>query len=130
MPRVTFQAGDPYYISKRTREEWLAKWKMEVSTVPPTGWLSRHCLRQALTLRGAQTAHCVLGVPDVDLFYNCGAYVWALELTTKISYGDDWFPALSSHPVIQTWSQGLQMVQSCLSVRVSKSPINRAFIAK
>ncbi|KAK7940409.1 hypothetical protein WMY93_003735 [Mugilogobius chulae] len=25
MPRVTFQAGDPYYISKRTREEWLAK---------------------------------------------------------------------------------------------------------
>uniref|UniRef100_A0A8C5HJP5 DNA (cytosine-5-)-methyltransferase n=1 Tax=Gouania willdenowi TaxID=441366 RepID=A0A8C5HJP5_GOUWI len=35
MPRVTFQAGDPYYISKRTREEWLAKWKMEVSTQPP-----------------------------------------------------------------------------------------------
>lgn len=32
MPRITFQAGDPYYISKRTREEWLAKWKMEVST--------------------------------------------------------------------------------------------------
>ncbi|XP_052352560.1 DNA (cytosine-5)-methyltransferase 3A-like [Oncorhynchus keta] len=29
IPRVTFQAGDPYYISKRTREEWLAKWKME-----------------------------------------------------------------------------------------------------
>ncbi|KAF7201398.1 DNA (cytosine-5)-methyltransferase 3A isoform X2 [Nothobranchius furzeri] len=29
MPRVTFQAGDPYYISKRTREEWMAKWKME-----------------------------------------------------------------------------------------------------
>lgn len=37
MPRVTFQAGDPYYISKRTREEWLAKWKMEVSNVPPSG---------------------------------------------------------------------------------------------
>lgn len=32
MPRITFQAGDPYYISKRTREEWLAKCKMEVST--------------------------------------------------------------------------------------------------
>lgn len=32
MPRITFQAGDPYYISKRTREEWLAKWKLEVST--------------------------------------------------------------------------------------------------
>uniref|UniRef100_A0A8C1JB97 DNA (cytosine-5-)-methyltransferase n=1 Tax=Cyprinus carpio TaxID=7962 RepID=A0A8C1JB97_CYPCA len=30
MPRVTFQAGDPYYISKRTREELLAKWKLEV----------------------------------------------------------------------------------------------------
>ncbi|XP_037551149.1 DNA (cytosine-5)-methyltransferase 3A [Nematolebias whitei] len=29
MPRITFQAGDPYYISKRTREEWMAKWKME-----------------------------------------------------------------------------------------------------
>ncbi|XP_013767161.1 DNA (cytosine-5)-methyltransferase 3A isoform X2 [Pundamilia nyererei] len=29
MPRITFQAGDPYYISKRTREELLAKWKME-----------------------------------------------------------------------------------------------------
>ncbi|KAJ0062900.1 hypothetical protein NL108_008228, partial [Boleophthalmus pectinirostris] len=32
VPRVTFQAGDPYYISKRTREEWLAKWKMETQT--------------------------------------------------------------------------------------------------
>ncbi|ROL18728.1 DNA (cytosine-5)-methyltransferase 3A [Anabarilius grahami] len=31
MPRVTFQAGDPYYISKRTREELLAKWKLEGS---------------------------------------------------------------------------------------------------
>ncbi|XP_029316284.1 LOW QUALITY PROTEIN: DNA (cytosine-5)-methyltransferase 3A [Cottoperca gobio] len=29
VPRITFQAGDPYYINKRTREEWLAKWKME-----------------------------------------------------------------------------------------------------
>ncbi|XP_077587156.1 DNA (cytosine-5)-methyltransferase 3A-like isoform X2 [Stigmatopora nigra] len=29
VPRITFQAGDPYYISKRMREEWLAKWKME-----------------------------------------------------------------------------------------------------
>ncbi|TRY86969.1 hypothetical protein DNTS_032759 [Danionella cerebrum] len=29
VPRVTFQAGDPYYISKRTREELLAKWKFE-----------------------------------------------------------------------------------------------------
>ncbi|KAL4623970.1 DNA (cytosine-5)-methyltransferase 3A isoform X2 [Arapaima gigas] len=29
VPRVTFQAGDPYYISKRTRDEWLARWKME-----------------------------------------------------------------------------------------------------
>lgn len=33
MPRITFQAGDPYYISKRTREELMAKWKMEVSTL-------------------------------------------------------------------------------------------------
>ncbi|KAG5846398.1 hypothetical protein ANANG_G00114540 [Anguilla anguilla] len=37
MPRVTFQAGDPYYISKRKRDEWLAKWKMEVSTWLSTG---------------------------------------------------------------------------------------------
>ncbi|XP_059501655.1 DNA (cytosine-5)-methyltransferase 3A isoform X8 [Stegostoma tigrinum] len=29
MPRITFQAGDPYYISKRKRDEWLAKWKKE-----------------------------------------------------------------------------------------------------
>ncbi|XP_031435609.1 DNA (cytosine-5)-methyltransferase 3A-like isoform X2 [Clupea harengus] len=29
MPRDTFQAGDPYYISKRTREEWLNKWKIQ-----------------------------------------------------------------------------------------------------
>ncbi|XP_015204100.1 DNA (cytosine-5)-methyltransferase 3A isoform X7 [Lepisosteus oculatus] len=29
MQRITFQAGDPYYISKRKRDEWLAKWKME-----------------------------------------------------------------------------------------------------
>lgn len=40
MPRVTFQAGDPYYISKRTREELLAKWKLEVSTI------ARHCPRR------------------------------------------------------------------------------------
>ncbi|XP_016148329.1 DNA (cytosine-5)-methyltransferase 3A-like isoform X2 [Sinocyclocheilus grahami] len=33
MPRVTFQAGDPYYISKRTREELLAKWKLEFPTL-------------------------------------------------------------------------------------------------
>lgn len=39
MPRVTFQAGDPYYINKRTREELLAKWKLEVSTT------ARHCPR-------------------------------------------------------------------------------------
>uniref|UniRef100_A0A672KUX3 DNA (cytosine-5-)-methyltransferase n=1 Tax=Sinocyclocheilus grahami TaxID=75366 RepID=A0A672KUX3_SINGR len=39
MPRVTFQAGDPYYISKRTREELLAKWKLEVSTT------AHHCPR-------------------------------------------------------------------------------------
>lgn len=31
VPRVTFQAGDPYYISRRQREEWLSRWKMEVS---------------------------------------------------------------------------------------------------
>lgn len=30
MPRHTFQAGDPYYISKRKRDEWLARWKREV----------------------------------------------------------------------------------------------------
>ncbi|XP_031436930.1 DNA (cytosine-5)-methyltransferase 3A isoform X2 [Clupea harengus] len=28
VPRITFQAGEPYYISRREREE-LAKWKME-----------------------------------------------------------------------------------------------------
>lgn len=27
---MTFQAGDPYYISRRQREEWLSRWKMEV----------------------------------------------------------------------------------------------------
>uniref|UniRef100_A0A452VC72 DNA (cytosine-5)-methyltransferase 3A n=1 Tax=Ursus maritimus TaxID=29073 RepID=A0A452VC72_URSMA len=31
MPRLTFQAGDPYYISKRKRDEWLARWKREPS---------------------------------------------------------------------------------------------------
>ncbi|XP_016889227.1 DNA (cytosine-5)-methyltransferase 3A-like isoform X8 [Cynoglossus semilaevis] len=30
VPRVTFQAGDPYYISRRQRDEWLSRWKMEV----------------------------------------------------------------------------------------------------
>ncbi|XP_023682297.1 DNA (cytosine-5)-methyltransferase 3A isoform X1 [Paramormyrops kingsleyae] len=29
MQRIAFQAGDPYYISKRKRDEWLAKWKLE-----------------------------------------------------------------------------------------------------
>ncbi|XP_069089738.1 DNA (cytosine-5)-methyltransferase 3A isoform X1 [Pleurodeles waltl] len=27
--RHTFQAGDPYFISKRKKEEWLARWKRE-----------------------------------------------------------------------------------------------------
>lgn len=30
MPRLPFQAGDPYYVSKRKRDEWLARWKREV----------------------------------------------------------------------------------------------------
>ncbi|KAL3052225.1 hypothetical protein OYC64_004888 [Pagothenia borchgrevinki] len=30
VPRVTFQAGDPYYISRRRKEELLSRWKMEV----------------------------------------------------------------------------------------------------
>ncbi|KAG7460791.1 hypothetical protein MATL_G00202620 [Megalops atlanticus] len=42
MQRITFQAGDPYYISKRKRDEWLAKWKMEVST-----WLNTVLQREA-----------------------------------------------------------------------------------
>ncbi|OCT79198.1 hypothetical protein XELAEV_180302953mg, partial [Xenopus laevis] len=29
MQRLPFQAGDPYYISKRKRDEWLARWKLE-----------------------------------------------------------------------------------------------------
>ncbi|XP_071777420.1 DNA (cytosine-5-)-methyltransferase 3 alpha a isoform X1 [Centroberyx gerrardi] len=29
VPRVTFQAGDPYYISRRQRDEWLSRWKIE-----------------------------------------------------------------------------------------------------
>uniref|UniRef100_A0A3B3ZDX1 DNA (cytosine-5-)-methyltransferase n=1 Tax=Periophthalmus magnuspinnatus TaxID=409849 RepID=A0A3B3ZDX1_9GOBI len=29
VPRVTYQAGDPFYISRRQREEWLSRWKME-----------------------------------------------------------------------------------------------------
>lgn len=35
MQRHTFQAGDPYYISKRKRDEWLARWKREVRTWTP-----------------------------------------------------------------------------------------------
>ncbi|XP_075704842.1 DNA (cytosine-5)-methyltransferase 3A-like, partial [Rhinoderma darwinii] len=31
MPRLPFQAGDPYYVSKRKRDEWLARWKKESS---------------------------------------------------------------------------------------------------
>ncbi|XP_029452764.1 DNA (cytosine-5)-methyltransferase 3A-like [Rhinatrema bivittatum] len=29
LQRLTFQAGDPYYVSKRKRDEWLARWKRE-----------------------------------------------------------------------------------------------------
>ncbi|XP_063771028.1 DNA (cytosine-5)-methyltransferase 3A isoform X2 [Pseudophryne corroboree] len=29
VPRLPFQAGDPYYVSKRKRDEWLARWKKE-----------------------------------------------------------------------------------------------------
>lgn len=35
MQRHTFQAGDPYYISKRKRDEWLARWKREVRSWMP-----------------------------------------------------------------------------------------------
>ncbi|CAL8316233.1 unnamed protein product [Boreogadus saida] len=31
VPRVTFQAGDPYYISRRQRDEWLSRWKIELT---------------------------------------------------------------------------------------------------
>ncbi|MED6263076.1 hypothetical protein CHARACLAT_000569 [Characodon lateralis] len=34
VPRVTFQAGDPYYISRRQKEEWLSRWKMEMLSIP------------------------------------------------------------------------------------------------
>ncbi|XP_048063685.1 DNA (cytosine-5-)-methyltransferase 3 alpha a isoform X1 [Megalobrama amblycephala] len=27
VPRETYQAGDPYYMSRREKEEWLARWK-------------------------------------------------------------------------------------------------------
>uniref|UniRef100_A0A8C8AE74 DNA (cytosine-5-)-methyltransferase n=1 Tax=Otus sunia TaxID=257818 RepID=A0A8C8AE74_9STRI len=37
MQRHTFQAGDPYYISKRKRDEWLARWKREVRCPDPAG---------------------------------------------------------------------------------------------
>ncbi|XP_075451432.1 DNA (cytosine-5)-methyltransferase 3A-like isoform X3 [Ascaphus truei] len=29
MQRLPFQAGDPYYVSKRKRDEWLSRWKRE-----------------------------------------------------------------------------------------------------
>ncbi|XP_030637442.1 DNA (cytosine-5-)-methyltransferase 3 alpha a isoform X2 [Chanos chanos] len=29
IPRETFQAGDPFHITKREREEWIARWKKE-----------------------------------------------------------------------------------------------------
>uniref|UniRef100_A0AAV2KAJ0 DNA (cytosine-5)-methyltransferase N-terminal domain-containing protein n=1 Tax=Knipowitschia caucasica TaxID=637954 RepID=A0AAV2KAJ0_KNICA len=29
-PRVPYQAGDPDYVSRRQKEEWLSRWKMEV----------------------------------------------------------------------------------------------------
>jgi len=47
VPRVTFQAGDPCYISKRTREEWLAKWKIEVSGEHPSSAAGRTAGREA-----------------------------------------------------------------------------------
>ncbi|XP_053106281.1 DNA (cytosine-5)-methyltransferase 3A isoform X1 [Hemicordylus capensis] len=40
MPRLTFQAGDPYYISKRKRDEWLARWKRETDN-PPAAQLDK-----------------------------------------------------------------------------------------
>ncbi|NWR38557.1 DNM3A methyltransferase, partial [Tachuris rubrigastra] len=41
MQRHTFQAGDPYYISKRKRDEWLARWKREVRAGTGVGWAPR-----------------------------------------------------------------------------------------
>uniref|UniRef100_A0A8C5AIB8 DNA (cytosine-5-)-methyltransferase n=1 Tax=Gadus morhua TaxID=8049 RepID=A0A8C5AIB8_GADMO len=35
VPRVTFQAGDPYYISRRQRDEWLSRWKIEEEPASP-----------------------------------------------------------------------------------------------
>ncbi|XP_027559084.1 DNA (cytosine-5)-methyltransferase 3A, partial [Neopelma chrysocephalum] len=54
MQRHTFQAGDPYYISKRKRDEWLARWKREVRAGASVGW--------------AQPASLELGVPGWGLW--------------------------------------------------------------
>lgn len=43
--RETFQAGDPYHISRREKEEWLARWRKEKKSQ------SRHCPNMALTSR-------------------------------------------------------------------------------
>ena len=52
MPRLTFQAGDPYYISKRKRDEWLARWKREVrhllSLVPSVALTNQKSVLAAL----------------------------------------------------------------------------------
>ncbi|XP_050827874.1 DNA (cytosine-5)-methyltransferase 3A, partial [Serinus canaria] len=51
MQRHTFQAGDPYYISKRKRDEWLARWKRE-SDRSPVSVLGRtgHCDRSPVSI--------------------------------------------------------------------------------
>uniref|UniRef100_A0A7N9AS39 DNA (cytosine-5-)-methyltransferase n=1 Tax=Mastacembelus armatus TaxID=205130 RepID=A0A7N9AS39_9TELE len=47
VPRVTFQAGDPYYISRRQREEWLSRWKMEVGAIQVSVCAERRAYREA-----------------------------------------------------------------------------------
>ncbi|TRY87379.1 hypothetical protein DNTS_011426, partial [Danionella cerebrum] len=46
--RETFQAGDPYHISRREKEEWLAHWKKEKGL--PCPWLTLFLSLQPLDL--------------------------------------------------------------------------------
>ncbi|KAJ6661181.1 hypothetical protein lerEdw1_015318 [Lerista edwardsae] len=55
MPRHTFQAGDPYYISKRKRDEWLARWKREAAL-------------QNLVIRNASANHTGPSAMGLTLF--------------------------------------------------------------
>ncbi|XP_075779320.1 DNA (cytosine-5)-methyltransferase 3A-like [Pelodiscus sinensis] len=80
--RLTFQAGDPYYISKRKRDEWLARWKRETDT-PSASQLDKVRGMGVTSLGAARGARAWLRGARGTVQCGGGAEPWALCCWTR-----------------------------------------------